>query len=205
MHTIETLRRAIGCGESKCDSECLEDLKKNSQTGPGTRHILNNLLSTNEETYLEVGMYHGGSFACALHGNKVNCAYGIDMLHREYEDVMRASILHNTWKYHKPENGRVVIHFEDCFKFETQRIVDPVTVYLYDADHSEEGHRKGITHFWPCLADRFVLIVDDWNWKDVKSGTESGLSEVGARVISKIELDDREKYYEGVCVWLIEK
>jgi hypothetical protein len=209
MHTLETFRRAItmaDCGESKCDNKCIEALDKHAQTGAGTRRLLNNLLSTDEETYLEVGMYHGGSFASALYGNRVKCAYGIDMLHKGYEETMRADIISNTWRFHKPENGRVVIHFEDAFKFELCRILDPITVYLYDADHSVEGHRKGIAYFWPVLAKRFVLIVDDWSWGDVMAGTEAGLKEVGAStILAKETLMDMGKYYTGVALWLIEK
>jgi hypothetical protein len=192
-------------GESRLDDECLEALKPNSQTGPGTRRILNNLLSTNEETYLEVGMYYGGSFSCALQGNKVKCAYGIDMLYSGCEEAMRSDIISNVWKHHSLANGRVIIHFEDAFKFETQRILDPVTVYLYDADHSKEGHRKGITHFWPAMADRFVLLVDDWAWQDVRDGTEAGLKEVGANVLHRETFADTTKYYNGLTCWLIDK
>jgi len=210
MHTIESVKNAIDMaerGESNCDNDCIGVSRDTPtvQTGPATRRLLNNLLAAGEQTYLEVGMYYGNSFAAAINGNKFKCAYGIDSLIVGPSSALKESILEKIKQWHTPSNGMVVTFFEDCFKFDVSRIPDPITVYMYDADHTKEGHRKGITHFWPCLADRFVLIVDDWNWEDVRKGTEIGLGEVNSKILFNTTLLNMDKYYNGLSVWLIEK
>ena len=40
-------------------------------------------------------------------------------------------------------------------------------VYLFDGPHAEEDQRDGIVCALPALAERFLLVVDDWNWLDV--------------------------------------
>lgn len=32
-----------------------------------------------------------------------------------------------------------------------------------------------IKHYYHCLDDVFIFIVDDWNWKDVRDGTMNSI------------------------------
>jgi predicted O-methyltransferase YrrM len=42
---------------------------------------------------------------------------------------------------------------------------------MYDGNHTNESHYKALLHYYDCLDDIFIFIVDDWNWKDVRDGT----------------------------------
>jgi hypothetical protein len=55
------------------------------------------------------------------------------------------------------------------------RALGKFNVYLFDGPHTLIDHRDGILVVQPCLADRFVLIVDDWNWRSGRTGTMRGL------------------------------
>ena len=55
----------------------------------------------------------------------------------------------------------------------------------------------------PALDDQFVLIVDDWNWKDVRQGTFEGIRETGLRMDFTAEirttLDDTHASTSGAA------
>ena len=40
----------------------------------------------------------------------------------------------------------------------------------------------------PALTDRFLLVVDDWNWCEVRDGTFKGLRDARCRIESSIEV-----------------
>ena len=42
---------------------------------------------------------------------------------------------------------------------------------------------KSITYYYPCLADEFIFIVDDWSWPEVQKGTISGLEKMRVEVV----------------------
>ena len=42
-------------------------------------------------------------------------------------------------------------------------------VYLFDGPHEEVDQYDGVMIAQPALMDRFVLIVDDWNWRECTS------------------------------------
>jgi hypothetical protein len=37
---------------------------------------------------------------------------------------------------------------------------------MYDGNHSNESHYNALLHYYLCLDDTFVFIVDDWNWEN---------------------------------------
>ena len=41
-------------------------------------------------------------------------------------------------------------------------------IYLYDGPHQLEDHFDGIKLIQPALEDEYILIVDDWNWNQVR-------------------------------------
>ena len=46
-----------------------------------------------------------------------------------------------------------------------------INIYLYDGPHHFEDHFDGIKLVQPALEKKFILIVDDWNWDQVRNGT----------------------------------
>jgi hypothetical protein len=71
-----------------------------------------------------------------------------------------------------------------------------VDLYCFDADHSYDSQRKAMTHFLPSMADEFIVVVDDWQYGDVKRGTLDGLSESGCEILFQQELLNTEPYTE---------
>jgi hypothetical protein len=69
----------------------------------------------------------------------------------------------------KGENNATFIE-SDCFKVDVSKL-PKFNIYMYDGEHSKENHSRALTHFYDCLDDTFVFIVDDWNWRHVREGT----------------------------------
>ena len=59
---------------------------------------------------------------------------------------------------------------------------------MYDGPHQLKDHFDGIELVQPALDDEYVLIVDDWNWNQVRSGTLSAIDHLGLNVVSKLEI-----------------
>lgn len=182
-------------------------LALNGMSSPKVRHLLNNLCRRPGTRYLEVGVWAGSTLISALSGNA--------------ETVVAADAIDNFSQFGGPrevfeancrehlEAGRFKLHV-DGFREVTPELQPPVNVYFYDGDHSAVDQRDGLLHFWPCLADEFVFVVDDWNWETAKSGTYEGIAKSGGCVVRYWELPaafngDREQWWNGLFVAVIRK
>ena len=87
----------------------------------------------------------------------------------------------------------------------------------YDGAHDHDSHAKAITMYWPHLTSPAIIVIDDWNFRAVRSGTEEGFATVGARVTYRREIrltnDDlhtpvdfaQESFWNGMAVFVVEK
>jgi hypothetical protein len=180
-----------------------------SQTGPMTRHLLNNLIASfaTPVVYLEIGLRYGGSFISALYENQVKQAYGIDLPVIENVVGIRETMLANLNRFITPASpawNRITLHFEGCWTFEPHRLRTPVNIYLFDGPHTEEDHRMALVHYAQCLDRNFIYLVDDWNWDATRNGTEKGLKETGFEVVhsqSRFGSDNMaDRFFNGLWV-----
>ena len=59
---------------------------------------------------------------------------------------------------------------------------------MYDGDHSEDSHYKALVHYYACLDDMFIFIVDDWNWSNVRDGTYNSIKKLNLSVLYDKEI-----------------
>ena len=151
-------------------------------TGTKTRHFYNNLLNRTDIRYLEIGTWKGSSVCSAMYGNRatVTC---IDNW-SEFEGPKNI-FLGNLHKY-TGENTTTYIE-NDCFAIDVATL-PTYNVFLYDGDHSKNAHYKALTHYYNCLDDIFIYVVDDWNWKDVRDGTMESITDLGLEIIYEKEI-----------------
>jgi len=69
----------------------------------------------------------------------------------------------------------------------------------------------------PALKKKYVLIIDDWNWDQVRAGTKSAILDLELNVISKLEIrttndgssalitGENSDWHQGCCFFVIEK
>jgi hypothetical protein len=60
--------------------------------------------------------------------------------------------------------------------------------YFFDGPHEEVDQYDGIIVAQPSLDDTFILIVDDWNYPQVRKGTHGALTKLSLNIVSKIEI-----------------
>jgi hypothetical protein len=61
-------------------------------------------------------------------------------------------------------------------------------IFLFDGPHEESDQYDGIMVARPALEKSFVLIVDDWNWRQVRLGTFRAIRDAGYSIASSIEI-----------------
>lgn len=142
-------------------------LAMRGMSGRKYRLFINNLIrSLPDPRYLEVGCFTGSTLCSAISGNSA-VAVAID-----------------NWSQFGGPKQEFLANL-DCFRSaDTQvRIIDgdfrevdfasldQFNVYLFDGPHREQDHFDGIVLAQPALQERYVLIVDDWNWERVRKGT----------------------------------
>lgn len=180
-------------------------------TGTLTRHFYNNLLNMPDARYLEIGTWKGSSVCSAMCGNtaKVVCIDNWAEFGGPKEEFLAKF---NTYK---GSNDATFIE-ADCFKVDVSTL-PKFNIYLYDGEHSEESHYKALTHYYDCLDDMFIFIVDDWNWKAVREGTFNSLKKLNLSVIFEKEIrltyDDThtpenyavQSWWNGIYVAILQK
>jgi len=159
-----------------------EILSMDGLSGKKTRHFYNNLLSTEDARYLEIGTWKGSSVCAAMCGNEATVVC-ID--NWSQFNGPKAEFLVNFEKF-KGDNFATFIE-KDCFKVNVSRL-PKFNIYMYDGDHSKESHYSALVHYYTCLDDTFIFIVDDWNWQDVRDGTTDSIKKLNLKVLYDREL-----------------
>ena len=151
-------------------------------SGTKTRHFYNNLLNMDDARYLEIGTWKGSSVCSAMCGNnaRVVCIDNWSEFGGPKDEFLF------NFNLFKGENDAQFIE-DDCFK------VDPATlpkfnIYMYDGNHTNESHYKALLHFYSCLDDIFIFIVDDWNCDEVRNGTTQSMQTLNLKVLYEKEI-----------------
>lgn len=181
-------------------------------TGINTRHFYNNLLNMPDARYIEIGTWKGSSVCSAMCGNKAEVVC-IDNWSEfggpKYE------FLYNFEKF-KGENDAMFIE-NDCFNVDVSAL-SKFNIYMYDGNHTNESHYNALLHFYNCLDDIFIFIVDDWNWKDVRDGTLRSIEKLNLKNLYSKEIrttnDDthpawgspeQQRWHNGIYVSILQK
>lgn len=185
---------------------------KNSKSSKEIGDLQNNTsTSTSTYSYLEIGCWKGASTIASLYENDLNATV-IDNW-SEFGGC-KFDFVKNISKYlheNKQQNSIQIIN-QDCFHLKQDTIFyySPYTIFLYDGPHQETDHFKSIVNFWKYLDDTCIIIIDDWNWIDVRNGTYRGLNSVKANILYKWELfeptnENKNGLWNGCCIFLIRK
>ena len=161
-------------------------IQMEGMSGTKTRHFYNNLLNTEDARYLEIGTWKGSSVCSAMCNNKATVVC-IDNW-SEFGGP-KLEFIANFEKF-KGENKAIFIE-GDCFKINVSRLMTQISkfnIYMYDGNHTNESHYKALLHYYDCLDDMFIYIVDDWNWEDVRNGTLTAIQNLNLKVLYENEV-----------------
>lgn len=177
-------------------------------SGTKTRHFYNNLLNTNDARYLEIGTWKGSSVCSAMCNNKA-----IILCIDNWSELggPKTEFLSNFEKF-KGENEASFIE-NDCFRVDVS-CLPKFNIYMYDGNHSSESHYNALLHYYKCLDDEFIFIVDDWNWKEVRENTLKGIESLNLKILYqkeiRLSLDDsttheHTTWWNGIYVAILKK
>ena len=189
-----------------------EIINMEGMSGTKTRHFYNNLLNIDDGRYLEIGCWKGSSVCSAMCGNnaKIICIDNWSEFGGPKDEFLM-----NFEKF-KGVNDAIFIE-NDCYKIDISSF-PKFNIYMYDGNHTNESHYKALLHYYGCLDDIFIFIVDDWNWKDVRDGTINSIKKLNLKVLYEREIkttnDDthpkwgspeQKDWHNGIYVSILKK
>lgn len=153
--------------------------------------------------YMEIGLYYGASLVSAISHNfdKLNKVVVNDLLeidnsiewrHNTLERFMKEffkglnkstgkeyyfNSKENIYKLNQDLDLTLVVG--DCWKVKNNIFdewgSEKVDIYYYDGDHSKESQKEAIIQYYPCYAEEFIYLVDDYENDEVQEGTKEGI------------------------------
>lgn len=175
------------------------------------RHLFNNLCDI-EGTYLEIGLFCGASFIASFNKNCISI--GVEDHSQDFSEgfeQVKKELKENIETF-KGNAKEVNVHYDDCFTMDKSILPDNIDIYFFDGFHSEETQTKALPYFLDKMADKFIWVVDDYNWTYVESGTKLGLEELKDKIeIEKAwilrgqNLLNDSIWHNGLIVLLINK
>ena len=188
-------------------------------SGRKYRSLINNLVEKIEKpSYLEIGSWLGSTACSAAFKNdfKITCIDNWSQIFfsekfPDPEQIFKKNIkecLSTKTEYNFINNDFRKVDYNNIGKY---------NIYLFDGPHHFEDHFDGITLVQPALTDKYILIVDDWNWDQVRNGTNAAIEELKLKVISILEIRTTHDgsnalmmgkdsdWHQGYCFFVIEK
>jgi len=155
-------------------------------SGQKYRTFINNFVGAFPDVrYLEIGSWQGSTAAAALYGNSVK-AICID---NWSQFGGPKSIFLANMDYVRSKSPSADFRFiENDFRRVDYNSIGRFNVFLFDGPHEERDQYDGIMIARPAMEGSFVLIVDDWNWRQVRIGTFRALRDARYSIISAIEI-----------------
>lgn len=153
-------------------------------SGRKYRYFINSVVGLiSDARYLEVGSWAGSTSCSAMWGNKatVTCIDNWSEFGGPKDKFVRNTDL--------AKNPDIKFTFlEQDFRKVKWDSLAKANVYLFDGPHSEQDQYEGVVIAQPALDDSYILIVDDYNWLNVRRGTERAIKDLNLHVEFSIEI-----------------
>jgi predicted O-methyltransferase YrrM len=160
----------------------VEILQYVGMSGDRTRRLYNAICSRPSTRYLEIGTWYGSSSISALYGNSVNATF----IDNWSQFGGNKNILISALEKYKGSNQYTLIE-SDSWQVDHSRI-GLFDVYLYDGGHSYTDQYKGISQYIQHLKDGCIVMIDDWNWADVRNGTLDAFRDLNIEIVHTREI-----------------
>ena len=168
--------------QDNCVPQVIRDIE--GMSGQKYRSFINSFVrSFADARYLEIGSWAGSTVAAALCGNKAK-ALCID--NWSQFGGPKSQFFSNIELVKSPDIDFRFI--EQDFRTVDYRSVGIFNIYLFDGPHKEADQYDGITLPQQALAHTHMLIVDDWNWFQVRVGTLQALKDANCKIECSIEI-----------------
>jgi hypothetical protein len=212
MEIVQHVKRCIENAEKGVSKITPDILNYQGYSGSKTRHFYNNICSLPDAKYLEIGTWYGSSSISALYGNKIDATF----IDNWSQFGGNKSVLENAIS--KYNTGSSVNLIEgDCWKVDTDSLPE-YDIYLYDGAHEYRDHYRAMTYYTKKLKKNCIVMVDDWNWPDVRKGTLDAFSDLGVKFLFKHEIilpqsdvigmpthKGKQTWWNGIGIFVLDK
>lgn len=187
---IEHIRYSLENAANGCSKLNEEILEFEGLSGFKTRHFYNNICSMDNCRYLEIGTWHGSSSISAMYKNNLN---GIFIDNYSLFEGNKDIFLETVEKYKSNSTYRLLD--EDCWKVNLAGL-QTINTYLYDGPHEYKDHYNSIKYYYPLLEENCIVMIDDWNWEDVRNGTLDAFKDLNTNIKFKYEIITEQPHYD---------
>jgi len=181
MELVEHVQACIVLGDketSKLPKEASYD-NLSGLSSNKVRHFFNNLCSIPKKRHLEVGIHTGSTLISAGYKNELDFIAGIDNFGMPFKGNPRKELFKNLGFFNSNLPPVHIIE-SDCWQVNRQSL-GLFDTYFYDGAHDVKSQKRAIVHFWDNLEDEAVIVVDDFDVKNVNKGTWHGIDALRAR------------------------
>ena len=183
LRLYDAFTNAIGANNHLPD----EVYEIEGMSGRATRNLLDSLVGSIEPSrYLEIGSWKGSTVISALFGNACE-ALCID--NWSQFGGPKHEFLKNIHNFRMKNRVKLI---DEDFRSVDYCSIGKFDVFFYDGPHEEIDHYDGILIPQPALKQEYFLLVDDWNWAEVRRGTFHALSASGSTIQYAIEIRTTE-------------
>lgn len=123
-------------------------------------------LLTEDQAYVNVGVWHGFTFLCGVVGNEQHPCIGIDNFSQFGSP--RNAFLERFEQYKTQQQQFYDMDYEEYFQTVHKT---PIGLYIYDGEHSYANQLKGLQLAEPFFAENCIVMVDDTNWAEPRQAT----------------------------------
>jgi glycosyltransferase involved in cell wall biosynthesis len=158
--------------------------KYRMSSGRRYRLFINNLVrSLDDPRYLEIGSFSGSTMCAVIAENNVR-ALAIDnwsLFGGPYDLFLK-----NTRELRSPDAKLDVLKSD--YRAVDYEAIGKFNIYMFDGPHGDRDHYDAINLALPALDDDFVLIIDDWDWAQVRDGTLRAIQAHGLQIDFAIDI-----------------
>jgi Methyltransferase domain len=153
-------------------------------SGQKYRSFVNNYVrATDDAKYLEIGCWKGSTTVAVLAGNKVDVVCIDDW--SQFGDS-KDQFIQNVRRFLSTDNGLQL--FERDFRDVEYGRIGKFNIVMLDGPHALIDHVEAVVLTHSAMTDPVLLIVDDWNWRDVRVGTFLGLKQARLEIHIAVEV-----------------
>lgn len=221
INIIETAFENAETGTSKVtdDVKNIED-----RSGLKSKHFFNNILSSQNINFLEIGCFKESTICSTMCGNQSTVIYiNVDCIDgcNNYSSL-KDDFLINFNNYKGDNNATYIESNTEDYSFNIDTSLFPkINVFMYDADKLEDSHYKTLSYFYNSLDDIFIYIIVNWNtnngWNTDEYDLLNSISKLNFKILYQkdiISVDENSEitseklkigWWNSFCIFILQK
>ena len=163
-------------------------LKMKGLSGRKFRIMLNSLIKLMEKPkYLEIGSWIGSTACSALYDNSIDMTCIDNFSQNFLPNLDTEKELKKNIKKYINKNSSFSLIKKD-FRNVNYNELKGHKIFFFDGPHHYEDHYDAISLVSPSMNNTFLMIIDDWNWKQVREATHEAINNCKLKIISSLEI-----------------